>query len=143
MNQGKPPGERNPFQQCLSDFYRMRRALRGRRGDVWHPSTDVYETDEHIVIKASLPGVEPAHIKVDCNGEVITICGVRQGPDRQAVRTYHQMEIPNGYFERRVAIHRPFDPREARAEYREGFLYVRVPKAQEPVRYVISIRLNA
>lgn len=142
MKQGKPPGGRNPFGECLSDFYTVRRALRGSRGDVWHPPTDVYETDEDIVIKVSLPGVQLSHIKVSCNGEVITISGVRHGPDRRTVRTYHQMEIRNGYFERRVAIHRAFDPRNARAEYRDGFLYVMVPKAPEFVRHVISIKLN-
>jgi HSP20 family protein len=137
-----PSDERSIFNQFLDDFYGIRRALRGARGDVWQPPTDVYETESDIVIKVSIPGVEPGKVRVHCNGDVISICGVRKGPDRGTVRTYHQMEIRNGYFERRIAIHRPFDPRQAHGEYVDGFLYVFIPKAPEPVRHVVTIRLG-
>jgi len=140
--QTRPLSERRFFQQFLSDFYGMRRALWGRRADAWQPPTDVYETDRHIVVKMSIPGVKPGQIRVHCNGEVITITGVREGPDPAEVRSYHQMEIRNGYFERSIAIHEPFDPREAHAQYVDGFLYVSIPKAPESVRHVVSIRLG-
>ena len=58
------------------------------------------------------------------------------------MRTYHQMEIRNGYFERRIVIHTPFDPNGATAEYADGFLCVLIPKAPELVRHVLSIRLD-
>jgi HSP20 family protein len=139
----RPLDEENMFRQFLRDFHTMRRGLRGRRRDAWQPPTDVYETDRDIVIKVCIPGVRPEQVAVECNGEVFTICGVRRGPDAANVRTYHQMEIRNGYFERRVVIHRPFDPSEAKARYEDGFLYVIVPKAAELVRHVITIKLSA
>ncbi len=137
-----PPENKSPFHKFLDDFYSMRRTVRGRRGDVWQPPTDVYETERDIVIKVSLPGVRADDVRVNCNGEVISIRGVRRGPDRDTVRTYHQMEIRNGYFERRIAIHKPFDPRKAHGEYRDGFLFVFIPKAPEPVRHVVAIRVG-
>ncbi len=134
--------ERSIFRQFFEHLQADRRSQRGGRRDVWRPPTDVYETDSDVVIKVSLPGVRTDQIGIECNGEVVTVYGVRESTDRGAVRTYHQMEIRNGYFERRVAIHKPFDPREARGEYRDGFLYVFVPKAPQAVRRVVSIRLN-
>lgn len=137
-----PLDERSLFHQLLHDFYATRRSLRGHYRDIWEPPTDVYETDEHIVIKVSIPGVKPDEVAVECNGEVLTICGVRRGPDAGVVRTYHQMEIRNGYFERRIVLRIPFDPRGATARYEDGFLYVFLPRATESVRHVLSIRLD-
>ena len=140
--QVKPFDDQGIFRQVLSEFYAMRRSLGGRQGGAWEPPTDVYETDRDIVIKVSIPGVSPNQVAVKCNGEVITIGGFRRGPDPGSVLTYHQMEIRNGYFERRIVIHKPFDPNGATARYKDGFLYVFVPKAPKLVRHVLTIRLT-
>jgi HSP20 family protein len=138
----RPLDERSIFDQFLHDFYSARRGLRGHYRDIWEPPTDVYETDEHIVIKVSIPGVRPDQVSVECNGEVLTICGVRRGPGPGVVRRYHQMEIRNGYFERRIVLHIPFDPHNATARYEDGFLCVFLPRSAESVRRVLSIRLE-
>jgi HSP20 family protein len=134
--------DRDMFREFLHDFYNVRRNLRGRSPDVWQPPTDVYETVEEIVIKVCLPGVKAAQIAVEFNGQVVKICGARNGPDPSSVVAYHQMEIRNGYFERKVMLHKPFDPRGARGEYSDGFLYIRVPKSTQEVGHVLSIRLR-
>ncbi len=136
----QPLDERSLFHQFLHGFYATRVSLRGHYRDVWEPPTDVYETETDIVIKVSIAGVEPEEISVECNGEIVTICGVRRGPDPGTIRTYHQMEIRNGYFERRLVLHIPFDPEGAKARYEAGFLYVRLPRAPESVKRVVSIR---
>jgi HSP20 family protein len=133
---------RSLFRQFLQEFHAMRRSLRGHYRDVWHPPTDVYETDKDIVIKMSVPGIRTDQVAVECNGDVITICGVRKGPGPGSVRTYHQLEIRNGYFERRIVLHIPFDPNGATARYEDGFVYVVIPKAAELVRHVLSIKFR-
>ena len=138
----RPADDRGLLRQMLRDFYAMRRDLRGHRRDVWHPPTDVYETDQDVVIKMSIPGVRSNQVLVECNGEVITVCGVREGPNPGSVLRYHQMEIRNGYFERRIILHTPFDPHETRWQYEDGFLYVFIPKAAEQVRHVFSVRIS-
>jgi HSP20 family protein len=130
------------FRDVLEDFYNLRRSLGSRHGDVWQPPTDIYETERDIVIKMSVPGIKATEVIVEVNGNAVTICGVRKGPDPGTVLKYHQLEIRNGYFERRLILHIPFDPEGMRAEYRDGFAYVYIPKAQQPVRHVVSIRLS-
>ncbi len=137
-----PPEPEDGFGRLLSEFYTMRRSLGGTRGSAWQPKTDVYETDEQIVIKADLAGLDADQVAVKVNGEVITICGYRRGPDPNSVVAYHQMEIHNGYFERRIAIHKAFDPDKATARYENGFLYVNVPKAPRMVRHVLTLRIS-
>jgi HSP20 family protein len=102
----------------------------------------VYETETDIVIKMCIPGVRSDEVAVEVNGEVVTVCGVRKGAGPETVVKYHQMEIRNGYFERRIILRLPFDPAGARGEYRDGFAYIYIPKAAEAVRHVVTIRLN-
>ena len=140
--QTRPSDDQPGFPRLLHDLEHVIRSMRRPRGDVWHPPTDVYETEKDVVIKVCLPGVRASQVAVEFSGEVVTICGVRRAPDLRSVRAYHQMEIRNGYFERRIAVHRPFDPQAARWRYEDGFLYVILPKTVQPVRQVISVRIR-
>jgi HSP20 family protein len=138
----RPLHGHNFFRDVLDDFYTLRRSLGSRHGDVWQPPTDIYETDKDLVIKMCIPGIKTSEVAVEVNGDAVTICGVRKGPDPGTVLKYHQMEIRNGYFERRLVLHIPFDPDRMHAEYRDGFAYVFIPKAQESVRHIVSIRFS-
>ena len=134
--------EHNAFRRFVESFCATRRGFSMRRFHGWEPPTDVYESQGHIVIKVCIPGVDPDRVGVQINGEVVTICGIRKGPDPASVVAYHQMEIHNGYFERRIVIRKPFDPHGATAQYTDGFLYVHVPKAPELVRHVMTLRIR-
>ena len=130
----------DPFRRMLEDYYS--RMIPGQGGDTWAPPTDVFETDSEIVIKMSLPGVKAEDIGVRFDGETIVVCGYRGSGDTEDINCYHQMEIRNGYFQRKIVIHKPINPDGARAHYENGFLKIQVPKAQAPVEKVVSIRLN-
>jgi HSP20 family protein len=130
------------YPRLLHDLENVVRSLRRPRGDVWHPPTDVYETEQEVVVKLCLPGIRASQVAVEFSGEAVTICGVRRTPDLRSVRAYHQMEIRNGYFERRVVVHRPFDAQAARWRYEDGFLYVMLPKTGQPIVRVMSVRIS-
>ncbi len=130
------------FRRMLDDSYWFGKVLSSREADVWKPPTDVFETKDKIIIKMSLPGVNPKDIGIEFNGDVVTICGFRRWDHSQRVVAYHQMEIRNGYFKRAIRLNIPFDPDGAAADYKEGFLKLEVPKAREPVQRVLVMRLN-
>jgi HSP20 family protein len=137
-----PRDIRHHFQRSEEDFFASRRNMGCRGRDVWHPPTDVYETKADVVIKMSLPGIRPDHVTVACNGDTITVCGVRNRRRSEQIERYHQMEIRNGYFERRITIHIPFDPSQAHGHYEDGFLLVHIPKTQQRSGQVVTIRLT-
>jgi len=116
--------------------------MRSPHADVWHPPTDVYETERDVVIKMCLPGIRASQVAVHFNGEAVTICGVRRPADLRNVRAYHQMEIRNGYFERRVVVQRAYDPHAARWRYEDGFLSVMLPKVGQPVVHILSVKIR-
>ncbi len=94
---------------------------------VWHPPTDVYETDAQITVKVDLAGVDEDAITVQLEGRELSIRGCRQDPAEKLA--YQQMEISYGEF--RADVHLPceVDEERAHAYYEGGFLYVDLPKA--------------
>jgi HSP20 family protein len=97
----------------------------------WRPKTDVYETDEEMVVYMDIAGMRSDDFRVDLVDGVLTIAGERV-PRREGKRHYHAMEVQVGPFERRLRLPVTVDPASIRANYEHGFLEVRLKKI--PVR---------
>ncbi len=124
-------------------------------GRFWQPRTDVYETEESLVVKVEAAGlrVDPAtgslvdlHVELSPDGRVLTIRGQRMEDSEERagrVRCY-RLEIYFGAFE--LAIPLPGDVAVERENitgtYKDGFLMVVLPKAaavERPVARTIPV----
>jgi HSP20 family protein len=93
----------------------------------WEPPVDVFEDEREIVIVVALPGVPPELIEVTSEPGALVIRAESPLPFAGARPTVRQLEIPYGYFERRVAL--PEVPLEAGTrELRHGCLTLRLRK---------------
>jgi HSP20 family molecular chaperone IbpA len=70
----------------------------------WEPAVDVYETTEHLWVVAALPGVAADQLDVQIEQGVLTLSGQRRLPKAAREGLTHRLEIPNGRFERRLAL---------------------------------------
>jgi HSP20 family protein len=93
---------------------------------IWSPPTDVYETEENLVVKVEVAGVREDDFEVSVEDQVLIIRGSR--PDTGERRAYHQMEIRFGKFEISFGLPTGIDLDNASAEYKDGFLSVVFPK---------------
>jgi len=120
-----------------------------RSGHFWHPPTDVFECEKGYVIKMAVSGLERneqgavagADIRVVEN--TLIIRGNRTDLCPHPKQAFFQMEIHYGPFERRIRIDAPFNPDGIRAEYRDGFLEVFVPKAKTRGRRSSRIKVRS
>jgi HSP20 family protein len=106
-----------------SEWYMMRR----RR--LWRPPTDVYETDEHVVVKIEIAGVSSDDFKITIADHRLIIAGQRRDPVGKLI--YQNMEIRYGEFRSEVWIGWALDQAAIEASYDDGFLFVKLPKARE------------
>ena len=98
------------------------------RPNVWRPPTDLYETDEAIVIRVEIAGMREQDFSVALEDRTLTIRGVRSDPTGR--RAFYQMEIPFGEFSTEVALPAPIVNEGVEAVYRDGFLQITLPKAR-------------
>ena len=74
-----------------------------RHTNAWRPPTDVYETDEAVVVRAEVAGMKEADFSVSLTDRILVITGVRHDPSPKVV--YHQMEVRYGEFRTEVYLH--------------------------------------
>ena len=71
---------------------------------VWEPPVDIFEDEEDVLIVVALPGVPEKSVEVSMEDGLLVIRAARDipfGGSRIAVR---RLEIPHGYFERRIRL---------------------------------------
>jgi HSP20 family protein len=71
----------------------------------WEPPVDMLETADKLLVFAALPGVDPAEVQAVIEGDgVLVISGHRVLPAELRTATIHRLELPQGFFERRIAL---------------------------------------
>jgi len=98
----------------------------GVRSHTWCPPTDVYETEESIVVRVEISGMREEDFSISLTGRQLIVRGNR--PDVLERRAYHQMEIFFGEFSTEVELPGPVLSDQVTAEYTEGFLRLVFPK---------------
>ncbi len=96
------------------------------RSTIWSPPTDVYETEKSYIVRVEIAGMREEDFQVALEDYTLHISGFR--PDSSTHRAYHQMEIRFGKFSTSVALPNPVNIEHSRAEYKDGFLTVTLPK---------------
>ncbi|MGB0620896.1 MAG: Hsp20/alpha crystallin family protein [Myxococcota bacterium] len=88
----------------------------------------MFETASEVRVRFEVAGVRGEDLKVNVEGAVLRLRGVRRTPPAEAIDRLQQMEISFGPFERKISIEASFDPGAVKARLEDGFLDVRIPK---------------
>ncbi|HAL31042.1 MAG TPA: hypothetical protein DCP20_10100 [Coriobacteriia bacterium] len=115
-------------------FSRLGSAEVGGESVAWMPKVDVKRKDDDIVVRAELPGIDPADVDVEVTDGVLTIRGERKLEEKQEGEDWLVCESCYGSFERSLTIPEGVDPASISADYKDGILMVHVPKALEAAR---------
>jgi len=99
-----------------------------RTTPTWEPPVDVFEDEDEVVILVALPGVPADRIEVTYEPGVLVVRAERRLPFSGTRRPVRQLEIPYGYFERRIPL-TDVDLAAGMRELRDGCLMLRLRKA--------------
>jgi HSP20 family molecular chaperone IbpA len=75
-----------------------------REGNAWEPPADVFEGEGELAVVVALPGVADEDVEVLAQPGALVVRAQRPQPLAGACRGVRQLEIPYGYFERRIAL---------------------------------------
>ena len=94
-------------------------------------AVDMYETDDEVVVKASLPGVKPEEIDISITGNTLTIKGETKAEEEVKEKNYIRRERRYGAFSRSLALPTEVEADKAEAVFENGVLTLILPKAEE------------
>jgi HSP20 family protein len=83
-------------------FFRL--ASSAPSDNVWEPPADVFEDEREVVVIVAMPGVTADRVVVVFEPDAVMVRAERPLPFAGGRRAVRQLEIPYGYFERRIEL---------------------------------------
>jgi len=97
----------------------------------WAPAVDVFDTKDAVIVKAELPGLTADDVDVEIDDNVLTVSGERTFADKVEDGHYYRLERSYGKFSRSLTLPQGIKADEVSANFANGVLEIRVPKADE------------
>jgi HSP20 family protein len=104
---------------------------------------DLYETDDKVIVKVSLPGVRPEDISITTAGHTLTVKG--ETVKEQEVKDEHvrRQERYRGVFTRSVSLPDYANVEKAEAASTDGVLTITMPKEKQAGSRSIPVKAVA
>jgi len=106
----------------------------------WVPSVDISETDDKIVARAELPGMDADDIDISVSGDLLTIQGEKKEENERKEESFYSSERYYGTFQRSFRLPAAVDSEKVEATFKNGVLTINLPKAQEAKRRKITVK---
>ncbi|MBI4268529.1 Hsp20/alpha crystallin family protein [Candidatus Uhrbacteria bacterium] len=90
---------------------------------------DMYERDDALVIRSFVAGLEPDHLDISLDGDILTIRGSRAELEEIHDDRFFHRECYWGSFSRSVMIPGEIDRSRIRALFKNGVVYIELPKS--------------
>lgn len=103
---------------------------------------DVLERENKLVVRASVPGIDPNALEVQVEANVLTISGVTASDSETSNEKVYRREITTGRFSRSLRLPEGLDLDKIEAEFRHGVVTITLPRQEEekPKSIRIAIR---
>ncbi len=115
----------------------------------WIPAVNVEESADELLLTAELPGMREEDVTVNIENNILTIRGEKReayraegeagGEEGNEEHNYHVSERRYGSFHRTFTLPRSVQADAIQAEFENGVLTVRLPKAPEAKSRTIEI----
>jgi HSP20 family protein len=99
-----------------------------KQAGAWLPGTDVVETDEHLLVRVDMPGVDPGNLEVAVHGGNVILKGDKPRPATGEGARFRAAERAFGRFRRVIQLGVPVNTHHAEAVLTDGTLTLRFPK---------------
>lgn len=125
------------FIDPIEEMDRMLSSFGGRwRGGIM--PMDAFEKDGVYTLRFDLPGVNPAHVDLTVEANVLTVTAERPVEETEDV-TWLLRERPSGTHRREVRLGERLDSSNVDASYDNGVLTVTIPMREEAKPHKVSI----
>ncbi len=128
---------RDSMDRVFEDFFSRSSANIEGYGSI---DINMVQTDDAVVIKASIPGVKPEDINISVTGDTLTIRGETKEDGEFDASDYHIREMRFGSFARSILLPSQIVSDKANAEFENGVLKLTLPKAEEVKPKTITIK---
>jgi len=132
----------DPFtemEEMISSLPALRNMSSFQKGFV--PAMDVYETKTDVMVETPLAGIKPDDVEVSVERGVLTVQGESKKEHEVDEKNYYRKEVRSGSFFRQVALPAPVKEDKVSAEFEDGILKIKCPKAESSKAKKVSVKV--
>jgi len=106
-----------------------------------HPPLNVWSNQDGLIVQAELPGFTADDIDISVVQKRLTVSGGREPEELKDGESFHRRERWSGKFERSLEL--PFEVKSdgVEAEFKNGLLSIRLPRAEESKPKKIAVKV--
>ena len=117
-----------PFKRFFKKHYENFESF--TKSGILKPSMDMVDKDDHLMIRAELPGVESENINISLLDDVLTIKGESTKEVDEEKDDYRYSEIAKGKYERSIKLPNKVNESKISAKFKNGILEIKLPKGE-------------
>jgi HSP20 family protein len=95
------------------------------------PSIEVSETEDKVIVRAEVPGMEAKDIELSLVGDRLEIKGEKKEEKEQNEKGYYAREVRYGTFQRSIQLPATVNVDKVQAECRKGVLKITLAKKED------------
>jgi HSP20 family protein len=107
---------------------------------MWEPTLDLSETEKEFVVRLEAPGMARDDFDVDLDRNLLSIAGKRELRKEEKGEDFLWIERQEGRFMRTLRLPVAVQDAKIEANYTDGVLTIRLPKALEASKTKVTIK---
>lgn len=108
-----------------------------------YPRVNLHEDADNYYAEALAPGIDPQKLNISVTGNLLTISGEKTRSETDVKpESYHRSERAAGRFVRSIELPTEVNHDNTSAEYKNGFLTITLPKAEEVKPKRIEVKVS-
>ena len=106
------------------------------------PAIDIYQDSDDLIVETHLAGIDPKNVDISVENDVLTVSGEVKEKDEKKEENYYRKEIRCGSFSRSIILPVAVKGSEAKAEYDNGVLKIKLPKSEDAKPKKIDVEIK-
>lgn len=135
---------RRQMDRLFDEFLRGDReslSLFGNGRGEWEPAIELKETDQEILLKAEIPGVESKDLDIEVSEDAVSIAGEHREESKTEEKGMLRSEFHYGRFQRVIPLPTTVQHEGVKSTFKDGVLTLTLPKA-EGTRRTVKVKVE-
>jgi HSP20 family protein len=107
----------------------------------WKPAVELKDTEDNVILRAEIPGVEGKDLDIRVTREAVAIAGEYRHEKKAEEHGNFRTEFRYGKFQRVINLPVAVQNDQVQAELKDGILTLTLPKVAETRRQVVKVNL--
>lgn len=137
----QPFQEIETLRQQMDRMFDEMAGLKHEQPTFWQPAVELNDTENSVILRAEIPGVEGKDLDIRVTREAVAIAGEHRYEKKAEDKGYFRTEFRYGKFQRVIPLPVAVQNDQVQAQFKDGILTLTLPKVTEARRQVVKVNL--